>query len=247
MPRRALLTRPPAPPDATCALHTYLTLPSTVFADKYQLSTTDSLFLNSHHLVALRSVSGETDLEAPDWVVPRWGSNLLLELATPESAAGGDDWNVTIPLHLRYLEPSETGYRSTSVPWPIVFWACTAEDGTRMGVNPFDRVNLGWDGLFGPCTMFFQLHPSTASEALASVAGSHQSRLVEDIQVPVLQTSLEGASGSRARQIELGTVVVVVLGFVWVLWKLGLVVQSSGIDSERQRKQPASRQDKKDK
>lgn len=247
MPRRALLTRPPAPPDATCALHTYLTLPSTVFADKYQLSTTDSLFLNSHHLVALRSVSGETDLEAPDWVVPRWGSNLLLELATPESAAGGDDWNVTIPLHLRYLEPSETGYRSTSVPWPIVFWACTAEDGTRMGVNPFDRVNLGWDGLFGPRTMFFQLHPSTASEALASVAGSHQSRLVEDIQVPVLQTSLEGASGSRARQIELGTVVVVVLGFVWVLWKLGLVVQSSGIDSERQRKQPASRQDKKDK
>ncbi|KKA18750.1 hypothetical protein T310_7299 [Rasamsonia emersonii CBS 393.64] len=253
MPRRALLTRPPAPPDATCALHTYLTLPSTVFADKYQLSTTDSLFLNSHHLVALRSVSGETDLEAPDWVVPRWGSNLLLELATPESAAGGEDWNVTIPLHLRYLEPSETGYRSTSVPWPVVFWACTAEDGTKMGVNPFDRVNLGWDGLFGPRTMFFQLHPSAAaassSEAPAAPAAvSPQSRLVEDIQVPVLQTSLEeGASGSRVRQIELGTVVVIVLGFVWVLWKLGLVVRSSGIGSgRRQRKQPARRQDKKD-
>ncbi|KAL1968948.1 hypothetical protein VTN77DRAFT_782 [Rasamsonia byssochlamydoides] len=242
IPRQALLTRPPAPPDATCALHTYLTLPSTIFADKYQLSTTDPLFLNSHHLVALRSVAGETDLEAPDWVVPRWGSNLLLELATPAGRksrpgdrhghADGDSWNITIPLHLRYLEPSQSGYRSTSVPWPVVFWACTAEDGTKMGINPFDRVNLGWEGLFGPRTMFFQLHPSLSS-----------SRFVEDIQVPVLKeaplVAEEGASSrslQTAQQIELGTVLVIVLGFVWVLWRLGLVVRSSGIgDGDRRR------------
>src|SRR5690606_15727562 len=38
------LARPPAPADATCALNAYLTLPSTFFADRYQLSTKDPLF-----------------------------------------------------------------------------------------------------------------------------------------------------------------------------------------------------------
>src|SRR5207248_4360397 len=51
------------PEESTCALHTYLTLPSAIFADKYQLSSTDELFRKSHHLQALRSINGETDLE----------------------------------------------------------------------------------------------------------------------------------------------------------------------------------------
>ncbi|QKX60892.1 uncharacterized protein TRUGW13939_08038 [Talaromyces rugulosus] len=217
------LARPPAPEDAACALHSYLTLPSVIFADKYQLSTTDELFLNSHNLVALRALSGETDLEAPDWVLPRWGSNLLLELAVPSDEQTADTWDVTIPLHLRYLKPSEGGIQHTYLPWPVVFWACTADDGTKMGINPFDRVNVGFDGLFGPKTMFFQLHPET----------KNNSRLVEDLPVPVLQT----AEGDVAwpgktvyQQVELGTVVAIVLGFVWVLWKLGAVVRSSPSD-----------------
>lgn len=219
---RSGLQRPPAPADATCALHTYLTLPSTVFGDKYQLATTDPLFLDSHHLKALRAVAGETDLEAPDWFVPRWGSNWLLELATPdETDQSQGDWNATIPLHLRYLRPSESGYRTASVPWPIVFWACTTEEGTKMGTNPFDRVNLGWDGLFGPRTMFYQLNPSPKAE-------SH--RLVEDLEVPVLQLKEDGFL--QGRTIELGTLVVITLGLLWVLWKLGLVVRSSGTGAQ---------------
>ncbi|KAL4890085.1 PIG-X [Aspergillus ambiguus] len=221
---RASLNVPPAPPDATCALHAYLTLPSTVFGDKYQLSTTDPLFLDSHHLVALRAVAGETDLEAPDWVVPRWGSTWLLELATPQEAElATDGWNVTIPLHLRYLKPSETGYRSASIPWPVVFWACSAEDGTKMGVNPFDRVNLGWEGLFGVRSMFYQLHPSE----------SRDSGLVEKIQVPVLQLT-EGEGIFQTKGIELGTVAVIILGLLWVLWRLG-IVERSETDSRKQR------------
>ncbi|EAW12590.1 uncharacterized protein ACLA_010160 [Aspergillus clavatus NRRL 1] len=218
----ASLQRPPAPPDATCALHTYLTLPSWIFGDKYQLSTTDPLFLDSHHLAALRAVAGETDLEAPDWFVPRWGSTWLLELATPPDAQAPEDWNITIPLHLRYLRPSESGYRSAGVPWPVVFWACTAEDGTKMGTNPFDRVNLGWEGLFGPRTMFYQLAPSP---------GSH-GRLVDELEVPVLRLR-NGRGFFQSRTIELGTVVVVALGFVWILWKLGVVVRSSGTGARK--------------
>ncbi|PKY07250.1 PIG-X-domain-containing protein [Aspergillus campestris IBT 28561] len=211
---QASLHRPPAPPDATCALHTYLTLPSTIFGDKYQLSTTDPLFLSSHNLAALRAVAGETDLEAPDWSVSRWGSTWLLELATPDPTS--EEWNVTVPLHLRYLKPSESGIRSAAVPWPVVFWACTAEDGTKMGVNPFDRANLGWDGLFGPRTMFYQLHPAPQPGA----------PLVEELEVPVLRLENEGLF--QGKVIELATVAVISLGFVWVLWKLGLVVRGSG-------------------
>ncbi|KEY80201.1 hypothetical protein BA78_0475 [Aspergillus fumigatus] len=216
---RASLRRPPAPPDATCALHTYLTLPSWIFGDKYQLSTTDRLFLSSHNLAALRAVAGETDLEAPDWVVSRWGSNWLLELATPlRPDTSPEEWNASIPLHLRYLTPSESGYRSAAVPWPIVFWACTAEDGTKMGVNPFDRVNLGWEGLFGARTMFYQLHPAPAEG---------KDRLVEELDVPVLRLR-EDAGFFQSKTIELGTVVVVGLGLLWVLWKLGLVLWIAG-------------------
>lgn len=219
------LKEPPAPADATCALHTYLTLPSSIFGDKYQLSTTDPLFLQSHNLAALRAVFGETDLEAPDWAVDRWGSNWLLELATPENPDEvTGEWNVTIPLHLRYLPPSESGYRTIRVPWPVVFWACTAEGGTKMGINPFDRVNLGWEGLFGPRTMFYQVHP-----------GDEDVYIYEKVTVPVLQLD-EKEGLFRSKTIELGTVTVIVLGFLWVLWKLGLVVSSSSGKKSKQRK-----------
>ncbi|KAA8647635.1 hypothetical protein EYZ11_003232 [Aspergillus tanneri] len=225
---RTSLEPPPAPLDATCALHTYLTLPSTIFGDKYQLDTTDPLFLDSHHLKALRAVAGETDLEAPDWFVSHWGSNWLLELAIPDTGdRNTDDWNVTIPLHLRYLRPSESGYRSASIPWPVVFWACTAEEGTKMGRNPFDRVNLGWEGLFGPRTMFYQLHPSHKD-------GPSSRRLVEDLEIPVLRLK-EGSGIFQSKSIELGTVVVIVLGLLWVLWKLGVVARSSGTGSQVRR------------
>lgn len=209
--------------QASCALHAYLTLPAGVFADRHQLSTADGVFLASHRLVALRAFSGETDLEAPLWsVAPRWGSTWLLELATPDTTTTTTtvttaDWNVTIPLHLRYQLPASSGYRTAAVPWPVVFWACTADDGSKMAVNPFDRVNLGWDGLFGPRSMFYHLTP----------AGSRPS-LVERISVPVLRATadlgLSSSSSSHFLAVELGTVAVVMLGVLWLLWKLGWAV-----------------------
>lgn len=217
---RASLKPPPAPSDTTCALHAYLTLPSTIFGDQYQLATTDPLFLESHNLVGLRALAGEMDLEAPDWAVKRWGSNWLMELATPpeplDETADSSNWTATIPLHLRYLPPSETGYRIARVPWPVVFWACSAEDDTEMGINPFDRTNLGWDGLFGPRTIFYQLQPK----------GDH---LVEDINVPVLRLGGDGLF--QGKFIELGTCLVVSFGFLWVLWKLARIAWSSGLGS----------------
>ena len=92
-----------------------------------------------------------------------------------------------------------------------------------MGVNPFDRVNLGWDGLFGPRTMFYQVHPS-----------GETARHVEELDVPVLRLNEGGFFRSKA--VELGTVAAIVLGLLWVLWKLGVVARSGGQRTDKEKK-----------
>ncbi|KAM3421369.1 Protein PBN1 [Cercospora zeina] len=190
-------------PEKTCSLHAYMTTPSTLFLDRYQFE--DKLFLASQNLVALRVLSGEEDLEAPNWVVKQWGSIALVELASPTSTEHPKgNWTVTIPMHLRYLNAtaSETGHTTIDAPWPVVFWACEAEEGLKMSTNPFDRINLGYDGLFGPKTMFYHVP-----------ANPENGRLVEQLQVPVLDPT-------QATWVPLGTLLAVVLGFAWICWKL---------------------------
>jgi len=210
------------PPKDSCALHAYLTLPSALFIDRYQLS--DPATLAEHNLKTLHSLSGEDDLEAPDWVIQRWGSAALIELALPEASDRSTlasrqeaDWNATIPLHLRYLQAevnaTKPGYTDLEVPWPVVFWACEAEEGLKMAVNPFDRVNLGYDGLFGPKTMFYHIPPST--EVVSPQV------LEERITVPVLQPQW-------GEWVQVGTLVVAVVGFAWVCWGLFKAVKGSG-------------------
>jgi len=84
-----------------------------------------------------------------------------------------------------------------------------------MNVNPFDRVNLGYDGLFGPRTMFYHLQPSAAGN------GSGNGSLVEMISVPVLDTR-------RTEWVEVGTVAVMLVGFLWVCWKLVELLKRGG-------------------
>lgn len=192
-------------------MHAYPVLPSSLFIDKYQMSSAN--FLASNNLRALRALDGETDLEAPVWAVEKWGSAVLLELAPPTITNADEGWSATVPLHLRYQRApashdaagNATAKDSTvaiSIPWPVVFWACPAEEGTKMSTNPFDRANLGYDGLFGPRTMFYHVSP-------AADTGS----LVESIAVPILDPQY-GA------WIEQGTVGTIVLGFLWVCWAL---------------------------
>jgi hypothetical protein len=186
----APLTNAPKP---SCALHTYLTLPSTLFIDRYPLS--DSLFLRSHNLRALHALSGATDLEAPDYLTTAWGSAALFEIDTSDAELkGSKDFTFTIPLHMRYLPPvnGTKGLREVPVPDPVVFWACPAEEYGKFPSSPFDRTNLGYEGLFGPKTMFYHFTPEGGE-------------LVQTIKVPVL--NLEGAW-----YVEWGTVIAVVIG-----------------------------------
>lgn len=217
--------------DSTCGLHAYLTLPSVLFADEYAFPTTDMdpLFTEAHNIISLRSLSGERDLEAPDYAVQKWGSALLLELATPEAKAGQStaSWNVTVPLHLRYLEPAEGGTQEAEIPWPIVFWACTSDEGTKFTVNPFDRVNLGYDGLFGPRTMFYHLEPQVLQDQ----------RLVETLRVPVLDPGRTSFGAA-----ELLTMALVIGGFLWVGW---MVVREISRDIGKQDKEEKKTKTKK--
>lgn len=185
---------------ASCSMHTYLTLPRVIFADKYQLQ--DDLFLSSKNLSSLRYISKPVDLEAPDYAMKLWGSSVLLELQPPESEEE-EQWTAEIPLHLRYLSPAEHAYKKINVPWPTVFWACRADDGTKFPNSPFDRVNLGYDGLFGPRTIFWHVEPKPA-------AGEN---LYHKLQVPVLDLAQSPLIGG-------GTTAVVLLGFLFVVWKL---------------------------
>ena len=213
--RLSFTALPESPAAESCVLHSYLTLPSTLFPDKYQLSA--PLFLASKNLGPVRSVSGETDLEAPDWAIKKWGSSMLIELAPPKENTDGP-WSADIPLHLRYLAPTSGGYAHTDIPWPIVFWACRAEDGSKMSVNPFDRVDLGYDGLFGPKTMYYHLTPNATGEAA----------FVERLTVPVLDFD-------KTAWLNAGTSLVIGLGLLWVLWAMVSVVIDERKTATRQK------------
>ncbi|GAB7362359.1 hypothetical protein MBLNU230_g2685t1 [Neophaeotheca triangularis] len=210
--------QPPLGNPSSCSLHAYLTLPSALFLDRYQF--TDPLFLAAHNLKKLIALSGEQDLEAPEWAIQRWGSAALFELATPPSNPSPPEiqaqpplsqaeWTATIPLHLRYLAPSNQTnsdpHSTLSIPAPILFHACPAPEafGTA-STNPFDRTNMGYDGLFGTNTVFYHLTPASASGPL-----------VETLQVPVLEAR-HGMLGEGA--VRWGTLGVVIAGFVWVVW-----------------------------
>lgn len=194
------------PSNPTCALHAYLTLPSPIFLDRYAFS--DPLALSSHNIAALRSISGATDLEAPDWAVSTWGSAALFELKPPAEATSSTSslkFDVTIPVHLRYLSPNPGGYSNVSMPAPVIIYACRAQDDEAppLSTNPFDRRNLGYDGLFSDQTIFYHVPPAAGANG----------GLFTTIRVPVLDLD-------KAWYVQSGTVGVVLLGTLWLLWKL---------------------------
>lgn len=219
---------PPPKTDGNCALHAHLTLPQVIFADRYQLN--GDLFMDSHKLSALRYITDPVDLEAPEYALSTWGSILLLELAPPVSSSkreANGPFIATIPLHLRYLKPSPSGYRNVSIPVPVLFWACTAEEGSKFAINPFDRINLGYEGLFGPRTMFYHLSPDGEGYV--------------PLKVPVLKLG-DGDGAWGADVIEIGTAAVIVLGLLWVLWMLGRVLLKEGYGAPKKEKQEKKKQ-----
>ncbi|KAL8971836.1 MAG: hypothetical protein Q9183_000863, partial [Haloplaca sp. 2 TL-2023] len=158
------------------------------------------------NLAGITALYGETDLEAPDWTIGKWGSILLMELAPPSKNANVQEkpWHADIPLHLRYLPPSAGGMTEIEVPWPVVFWACPVDEGMVLDGNPFESKGLGYDAMFDKQTVFYHWQPEMSRPGQT---------LVETLKVPVMDLE-------KTTWVEGGTVGVVVLGAIWVVWYL---------------------------
>ncbi|KAI5795199.1 PIG-X [Geopyxis carbonaria] len=206
------MTQPLKAPNDDCTLNAYFTLPRALFIDKYQLASSNPQLLQSLNIKRLRDVSGETDLEAPAWASEKWGSSVLVEIDTA-SSNGEILLNVELPLHLRYLEPSHNT-TSTEVRFasPSVFWACRSGDWSQMGNNPFDRARLGWEHLFPEQTMFYHLSPSDDAWNF--------------INAPILNLQY-------TEIVKSGTVVVIIGGFLWIIWKLLAAIQGRNTAGEK--------------
>lgn len=185
----------------------------------------------SKNLTSLRYMSQPVDLEAPEYLTKLWGSAVLLELSPPGPETEGS-WTAEVPLHLRYLEPAPGGYEDAEVPYPAVFWACATEEGTKFPNNPFERVNLGYDGLFGPRTVFWHVDPQPA----------RGERLMSEIKVPVLD--YDGRDKGWGAFINAGTAAAVLLGFAWVAWRLLSVYLRTGYGSSAPAKKKADEKKK---
>ena len=197
-------TPPPEYEDSvSCGLHAYLTLPRSIFADRYQLA--DDLFLASKNLSSLRFASQPVDLEMPEYKTPTWGSTILVELAPPETSTDqhSSSWTAEIPLHLRYMAPAEGGYAEVQIPYPVVFWACDAGGKAAFSGNPWDRAALGYDMLFGPTMGFWHFDPRPENNGDLRIT----------TKVPVLDTDKTG-------WVEIGTAAAILAGFAWVLFAL---------------------------
>ena len=118
---------------------------------------------------------------------------------------------MTIPLHLRYMTPTAGGYQQASLPYPVVFWACShssyssssSSDGDaswKPTGNPFDRRYLGYDDSFAADTVFYHVEPQVAT----SEAGNEG--LTLSMSVPVLDMD-------KAWYVEPLTAVVVLLAW----------------------------------
>lgn len=153
-------------------------------------------------------VTGNTDLEQPNYTIQEWGSRVLIQIDTT-SAKDNIPLQMELPLHLRYLSPLD-GASSTNVTfaWPAVFWACSSDNWVKMSNSPFDRTALGWEDLLVEQTMYYHLSPAPAP-------GMEGSGTFGRIEVPVLDKGW-----GNEEVIKTGTTAVVGLGFLWAVGKV---------------------------
>ncbi|GMM33855.1 hypothetical protein DASC09_011800 [Saccharomycopsis crataegensis] len=133
-----LALEPPMNPKMfDCELFSYYRLPNTLFLDRNE-------FTSDNGDVELVGVWGATDLEAPSYKTPEWGSDALLRvkvqprdpdqfdingelqpLVNDDDDDDDDDATLySLKLHSRYQSVDTTPYYNGSIAKPDVFWAC---------------------------------------------------------------------------------------------------------------------------
>ncbi|KAF3094315.1 protease B nonderepressible form [Orbilia oligospora] len=189
-------------PTSGCTLNAYFTIPQPFFVDPYQLE--DEKLMKSYGINKIKVVEGETDLEAPEWAMSKWGALVLAELDVAQYLSTWEKkrspMEFTLPLHLRYMPTHPEKHSETAtLPWPMVFWACPSEQWNKMSTNPFDRRMLGYDEYFPDETYFYHLTPKLINSTLSR----------SSLEVPILNSV-------DSQLIEWGTMGVIVVGLLWV-------------------------------
>lgn len=107
-------------PANDCTLHLLHVLPADCFIDPYQLK--------EHQDAFSFQLWGTSNLELPTSAVPSNGSVLLITSNRPEGDLSEDDQvTIRVPLHMRYSRPGQDSTRLVNIPWPLGFWACSAQ------------------------------------------------------------------------------------------------------------------------
>ena len=220
----------------SCTLHLYFELPAQLFADPYELDHRRGLYTFERF--------GGGNLEAPVFAPGAGGpSGLLLDVTVPgdgggESRDDGDILSIEVPLHARYGVPKRVGELIDEVvlPPPEAFWACAQEradgDGHGHGGGAA-RIFMPGSELtvasalrkWRLCWLYTSAEHVQVPEALHKVvelapALKHASKLVliphaEAVHAQALRVPV-GNAGDVAL-VETGTVVVVLLAFVYLL------------------------------
>jgi hypothetical protein len=188
-------------PHDICQLYAKYTIPKTLFLDKYQLADLSTSKPNKPAAGELIAVWGETDLEAPVWSVPGWGSEAIVRIHVPPQER---QFTFTLPMHSRYEAPRNYSDKfDAQLPVPDVFWACQDLEGLATSEIP----SVGYKSLFPHDTIFYHIESS-------------ESVLHTNFQIPV-------APASSFDSVQAFTSATILLGFLYVTLKIWKAVAVS--------------------
>ncbi|KAM9940128.1 hypothetical protein OXX80_000395 [Metschnikowia pulcherrima] len=165
-----------------CKLFSYFTMEKSVFLDPFQVPDLLNIVANY----------GVTNLELPEYSVPQWGNEVLMEV--------NKEGPIELTLHSRYQLPNSTKtHTSVSVDHPVLFYACDASNDAYLLKNsPFDNkkdIGGSFEKFFTDDTIFYHV----------------SNRGTSDISIP-------NASGN-ANHVNLVTFGALLLGLYMVLSK----------------------------
>lgn len=132
-----------------CVLYSYYTLEKSVFLDPYQIPSGFNILANY----------GPKDLELPEYAIPQWGNEILVEHNSTET------FPFELTLHSRYQNPGSDSHKAALIDRPLVFYACEGQlDAYLLSNSPFDNKKSpggSFEKFFTDDTIFYHaLNPS---------------------------------------------------------------------------------------
>lgn len=176
-----------------CKLYYYLQLDKSLFIDKYNLGSNFELIVNL----------GLNDLELPEYKVPEWGNEILLEI--PDAAKP-----IELNLHSRYQRPgsSATSSKKIGLDSPRVFYGCEdVSDRNILSYNPFLNdfaIKANYEKFFTNNTIFYEAFPTP-------------NQLLVDIPVP--RAKFQTVNGITSLSIVIGIMIIILQIFKVFLFK----------------------------